>query len=61
LDKIFLKVLQKNSSQMGDIFYKMFNSSPNTAINFLSNKSNLFEDLEVISKMPKWMFIKQLF
>ena len=61
LDKIFLKVLKKNSSQMGDIFYKMFNSSPSTVINFLSNKSNFFEDLEVISKMPKWMFIKQLF
>ena len=61
LDKIFLRVLKKNSSQMGDIFYKMFNSSPSTVINFLSNKSNLFEDLEVISKMPKWMFIKQLF
>ena len=61
LDKIFLRVLKKNSSQMGDIFYKMFNSSPSAVINFLSNKSNLFEDLEVISKMPKWMFIRQLF
>ena len=61
LDSIFLRVLKKNSSQMGDIFYKMFNSSPTTIINFLSNKSNIFEDLEVISKMPKWMFIKQLF
>tara|TARA_A100000164_G_C21836091_1_gene737784 strand:+ start:105 stop:1169 length:1065 start_codon:yes stop_codon:yes gene_type:complete len=61
LDEIFLRVLKKNSSEMGNIFYKMFNSSPSTIINFLSNKSNLFEDLEVISKMPKWMFIKQLF
>ena len=61
LDKIFLKVLEKNSSQMGDIFYKMFNSSPSTVINFLSNKSSLFEDLEIISKMPKWMFIRQIF
>ena len=61
LDKIFLRVLKKNSSQMGDIFYKMFNSSPSTVINFLSNKSSLFEDLEIISKMPKWMFIRQLF
>ena len=61
LDKIFLKVLKKNSSQMGDIFYKMFNSSPSTVINFLSNKSSLFEDLEIISKMPKWMFIRQIF
>ncbi len=61
LDNIFLRVLKKNSSEMGNVFYKMFNSSPSTAINFLSNKSNLFEDLEVISKMPKWMFIKQIF
>ena len=61
LDEIFLRVLKKNSSEMGNIFYKMFNSSPSTIINFLSNKSNLFEDLEVISKMPKWIFIKQLF
>ena len=61
LDKIFLRVLKKNSSQMGDIFYKMFNSSPSAVINFLSNKSSLFEDLEIISKMPKWMFIKQIF
>ena len=61
LDKIFLRVLKKNSSQMGDIFYKMFNSSPSAVINFLSNKSSLFEDLEIISKMPKWMFIRQIF
>jgi lycopene beta-cyclase len=61
LDKIFLKVLKNNSSQMGDIFYKMFNSSPSAVINFLSNKSSLFEDLEIISKMPKWMFIRQIF
>ena len=61
LDKIFLRVLKKNSPQMGDIFYKMFNSSPSAVINFLSNKSSLFEDLEIISKMPKWMFIRQIF
>ena len=61
LDNIFLKVLKKNSSQMGNIFYKMFDSSPSSIINFLSNKSSLFEDLEIISKMPKSIFIKQLF
>ena len=61
LDNIFLKVLKKNSSQMGNIFYKMFDSSPSSIINFLSNKSSLFEDLEIISKMPKLIFIKQLF
>ena len=61
LDNIFLKVLKKNPERMSQIFYKMFNSSPNTVINFLSNKSNILEDISIISKMPKWVFLKQLF
>jgi len=61
LDKIFLKVLKNNSTEMGNVFYKMFENSPSSVINFLSNKSNLYEDISIISKMPKWMFIKQLF
>jgi len=61
LDDIFLKVLKKNPERMAQIFYKMFNSSPNTVINFLSNKSNILEDISIISKMPKWVFLKQLF
>ena len=61
LDKIFLNVLKNNSPEMGNIFYKMFNCTPSTVINFLSNKSNLLEDLSIVSKMPKWMFLKQIF
>ena len=61
LDNIFLKVLKKNPERMAQIFYKMFNSSPNTVINFLSNKSNILEDISIISKMPKLVFLKQLF
>jgi|TARA_B110000003_G_C16600646_1_gene515478 lycopene beta-cyclase len=61
LDKIFLKVLKNNSTEMGNIFYKMFECSPSAVINFLSNKSNLYEDFSIVSKMPKWMFLKQLF
>ena len=61
LDNIFLKVLKNNPNEMAQIFYKMFNCSPNTVINFLSNKSNMYEDISIISKMPKWMFLKQLF
>ncbi len=60
LDKILLKVLRNNSHDMSNIFFKVFNSSPKAAINFLSNKSNFFEDLEIISKMPKWKFIKEI-
>jgi lycopene beta-cyclase len=61
LDNIFLKVLKNNPNDMSKIFYKMFNCAPNTVINFLSNKSNIYEDISIISKMPKWMFLKQLF
>ena len=60
LDNIFLKVLKKNPEKMSKIFFKMFLSSPSTVINFLSNKSNFFEDIAIISKMPKWTFIKEI-
>ena len=46
---------------MSDIFFNMFKTSPRTIIKFLSNKSNFFEDLSVILKMPKLTFIKALF
>jgi len=61
LDNIFLKVLEKYPEKMPDIFFKMFVGSSNTVIKFLSNKSNIFEDLLIILKMPKWIFIKSLF
>jgi len=61
LDEIFLKVLKKNPEKMPDIFFNMFSASSNTVIKFLSNKSNLLEDLSIILKMPKWIFIKMLF
>ena len=61
LDDIFLRVLNKHPKKMSDIFFKMFETSPKTVIKFLSNKSNFFEDLKIILKMPKWTFIKALF
>ena len=61
LDKIFLRVLRKYPEKMPDIFFKMFKTSPNTVIKFLSNKSSFMEDLTIIFKMPKWIFIKALF
>ena len=61
LDKIFLRVLEKHPEKMPDIFFKMFKASPKTVIKFLSNKSNFFEDLSIIIKMPKLTFIKALF
>ena len=61
LDDIFLRVLGNHPEKMSYIFFKMFEASPNTVIKFLSNKSNFFEDLKIILKMPKWTFIKALF
>ena len=61
LDEIFLRVLERHPEKMSDIFFKMFKTSPKTVIKFLSNKSNMFEDFNIIFKMPKWIFIKALF
>ncbi len=61
LDEIFLRVLKKNPEKMPDVFFRMFKTSPKTVIKFLSNKSNFFEDLSIIFKMPKLIFIKALF
>ena len=60
LDEILLRVLKNNPLEMGNIFLKVFDTNPNTAINFLSNKSDLSEDLKIILKMPKWKFLKEL-
>ena len=60
LDKIFLRVLEKHPEKMPMIFYNMFKTSSKTIIKFLSNKSNIFEDINIISKMPKLIFIKAL-
>ena len=61
LDKIFLEVLENHPEKMPKIFFNMFKASSNTAIKFLSNKSNIFEDINIISKMPKLIFMKALF
>ncbi len=61
LDKVFLRVLEKHPEKMPKIFLDIFKTSSNTVIKFLSNKSNIFEDINIISKMPKLIFIKALF
>ena len=61
LDKIFLTVLKTHPKRMPDIFFRMFSASSNAVINFLSNKSSILEDLSIILKMPKWIFIRAIF
>ena len=61
LDKIFLNVLKRHPDKMPKIFFDMFYGSSEAVIKFLSNKSNFVEDLKVIFKMPKMLFIKNIF
>jgi lycopene beta-cyclase len=61
LDKVFLRVLEKYPEKMPEIFFNMFKTSSNTIIKFLSNKSNIIEDINIIYKMPKLIFLKALF
>ena len=61
LDKIFLKVVKNNPEQMPSIFFNLFKVEADTFIKFMSNKSNLVDDLSIILKMPKFTFLKALF
>jgi lycopene beta-cyclase len=61
LDIVFLRVLREYPERMPDIFLSMFKNKANTIVKFLSNKSNILEDLFIILKMPKWLFIKAIF
>ena len=61
LDQIFLRVLKNYPEKMPKIFFEMFKASSNSVIKFLSNKSNIFEDIDIIRRMPKLIFMKALF
>jgi len=61
LDKIFLKVVKNNPEQMPSIFFNLFKVKADKFIKFMSNKSNLVDDLSIILKMPKFTFLKALF
>jgi lycopene beta-cyclase len=61
LDKIFLRVLKNHPEKMPKIFFEIFRASSNSVIKFLSNKSNIFEDITIIIRMPKLIFMKALF
>ena len=61
LDKVFLKVLRSKPEIMPEIFYSMFQAKEEAVINFLSNKSSFVEDLIIIMRMPKKIFLKAVF
>ena len=45
---------------MPEIFYDMFTANNEKVINFLSNKSSVLEDISIILKMPKLLFLREL-
>ncbi len=61
LDNVFLNVLKNHPDEMPKIFLNMFKAPSKTIIKFLSNRSNIVEDLSIIFKMPKRIFIKNIF
>ena len=61
LDKIFIKVLLEEKSNMHKIFFKLFKkNNTKDIISFLSNDSNFIQDIKIILSMPKLIFIKKL-
>ena len=61
LDRLFVKVLQNNFEKMPSIFFDIFQPSfQNEVIRFLSSQGTLSDDLKVILKMPKLLFLKNL-
>lgn len=61
LDKIFIKVLLEEKSNMHKIFFRLFKkNSTKDIISFLSNDSNFIQDIKIILSMPKLIFIKKL-
>ena len=62
LDEILLQVIKNNPDRMPSIFFNLFkNNNSKTIINFLTDRSNLVEDIKIISTMPIILFTKTLF
>ena len=61
LDSLFIKVLKQNADLMPGIFYKIFDQDNHeSVIKFLSSCSNFKDDLNIIKRMPKGIFLRNL-
>ena len=61
-DKIFLKVLHDNN-EMGEWIFEKFYSknTVNTMFKFLDESSSLYQELQIMSALFSWSFIKAFF
>jgi len=61
-DLLLLDILDRKNELGSTIFSSMFKDGNSTVIfKFLDEESSLWEDLQVIWKCPKWLFIKAFF
>lgn len=61
-DLLLLNILDRYNELGSHIFSSMFKKgNPNLIFKFLDEETTLFEDLKVILKCPKWLFIRSLF
>lgn len=62
LDRVFLRVLDKHPRPMGLALARLLAKTPSTAlIAFFNEKSSLFQDLQIIARLPKCLFLKAAF
>lgn len=62
LDRIFLSYLKNHPNQAPELFAQLFEKNDSdTLVRFLSSKSSMKETIQVISSLPKWPFMKELF
>ena len=60
-DLLLLDILNRNNEKGNRIFSALFQKgNPNLIFKFLDEETTLIEDLQVIWKCPKWLFIKAL-
>lgn len=62
LDRTFLSFIKNHPDQAPQLFATLFEkNSPGSLVRFLSGKSTPFETFQVISSLPKWPFLKEVF
>jgi lycopene beta-cyclase len=61
-DRVLLHVLASNYCPGGEVFATLFEKNPaHRVFQFLDNETNLLQELQIISSLPTWPFLKAAF